>query len=417
MNHPCMKSELSLFDPPLTQVTMERATWVDVHPLSSLDGSGPVEFSIVGTQDEYLDLNDTALYVKMKIVKLDGSKFDATLKPYTANLTLSSLFSDVSLSLNDTTIEGGHYLYPYKAMMSSLLQFDDGVKITQLEAAGYDEDKTDREAWYTGSKSKEFMGALFLDMFSQSKYLLPGVTVRLKLSRSKTDFVLLNDGKKETLKIILEQATLYVRKVRVAASVLQAHETGLSNVGNAIYPIQQTEMLSYTVAQGAKNHAQDNLVRGQVPKLLIVGLVGNEAFNGNTKKDPLLFEHFNLNYLALYRDGDCVPYTQPLQPDFDNDLYTRAYVTMIQSLEMYNCNVNNGITQKEFKESGRTLFAFNLTPDLSASGACGQPYQTSNLRLEMKFSKSLPEPINVIILAIRDGRVEITKTRQVIKCP
>jgi hypothetical protein len=40
---------------------------------------------------------------------------------------------------------------------------------------------------------------------------------------------------------------------------------------------------------------QDNLLRGQVPKLLIVGMVGNDAFNGNSKKDPLHFEHFNLS--------------------------------------------------------------------------------------------------------------------------
>jgi hypothetical protein len=88
---------------------------------------------------------------------------------------------------------------------------------------------------------------------------------------------------------------------------------------------------------------------------------------------------------------------------------------MIQSLEIFNTNVSNGITLKEFTSGGRTLFVFNLTPDLSASGACGQPYQTGNLRLEMKFLKSLPEAINVIIMAIRDGRVEITKKRQVLK--
>jgi hypothetical protein len=74
MQHPCVKSELSLFDPPLAQVTMDRAAWVDVHPISSVQNSnGPVEFLIAGTQDEYLDLNDTALYVKMKIVKSIGT--------------------------------------------------------------------------------------------------------------------------------------------------------------------------------------------------------------------------------------------------------------------------------------------------------------------------------------------------------
>jgi len=393
---------------------MERGTWVDVHPLASLEGSGPVEFNIVGTQDEYLDLNDTALYVKVKVVKSDGSSLDATAKPYSTNLTLAALFSDVCLTLNDTVVEGGHYLYPYKAMMSCLLQFDEGMKNTQLEAAGFKKDTTNRTAWFASSKSKEFVGALYLDMFSQSKYLLPGVNVRLKLTRSKTDFVLINSGNK-TVKMVLEQAILYVRKVKVSPNVLAAHEHGLTTAGNAIYPLQQTEMLSYTVDQGTKNHMQDNLLRGPLPKLLIFGMVSNDAFNGNMKKDPLSFDHFNLNYMALHRDGECVPYTQPLQPDFDNGLVARSYLSMIQSLEMFNCNLNNGITLEEFISGGKTLFVFNLTPDLSASGSCGQAYQTANMRLELKFSKSLSEAINVIILVIRDGRLEITKQRQVIK--
>ena len=47
MNHLCLKSELSLFDPPLTQVIMERAHWVDMYPIASLDGGGPIEFSFM----------------------------------------------------------------------------------------------------------------------------------------------------------------------------------------------------------------------------------------------------------------------------------------------------------------------------------------------------------------------------------
>ena len=65
--------------------------------------------------------------------------------------------------------------------------------------------------------------------------------------------------------------------------------------------------------------------------------------------------------------------------------------------------------------NGRILHAMNLTTDMNAFAACGQPYRTSNLRLELKFDKSLPETINVVIFAIRDGKVEITQDRQILK--
>jgi hypothetical protein len=354
------------------------------------------------------------LYVKMKVTKSDGTALTAGSSATPANLTLGALFSDITLCMNDTVVEGGHFLYPYKAIMSSLLPFDEGMKSTQLEAAGYNEVEITRKGWIATSKSHEFLSPLHLDMFAQSKYLLPGVNVRVKLTRSKIDFAIQNNAVKSDVNVVLQSACLYVRKVKVNPTVLTAHENGLEKVGNAIYPIQQSDMLSYTIPNGSSYHMQDNLFRGQTPKMIVVGLVANDAFNGNAKDDPMSFKHFDLNYLSLQRDGESVPYTQPLQPDFANKLVGHAYMSMIQSLEMFNTNVNNGITMEKFM-NGSTLFAFNLTPDLSAGGSCGQPYQTGNLRLEMKFANALAAGINVIIMAIRDGRVEITKHRQVLK--
>ena len=62
-----------------------------------------------------------------------------------------------------------------------------------------------------------------------------------------------------------------------------------------------------------------------------------------------------------------------------------------------------------------TLYAFNLTPDLSVGGECGQPFQTANLRLEIKFAAATTESINVVVMSIRDGRIEVSKQRQVFK--
>jgi hypothetical protein len=413
MQQPCIKSELSLFDPPMVQVAVERALWADIHPTAALDGVGPVEFHIAGSQEEYLDLNDTILYLRVKAVKTNGSDLDAATKIRPSNMLLATLFADVSLTMNGTVVEGGHQLYPYKAMMTSLLQFDKEMKNTQLRAAGFEEDETERAKWMVGSKSLEIMGPLYLDLFSQSKYLLPHVDVRVKLTRSKVNFCLMTDST-EAIKLQIEQATLYVRRVKVNPSVLLGHELGLKS-SNAIYSLQQTEMMTYTIAKGNKSHIQDNIFRGLLPKLLIVGLVSNDAFNGNKKKDPTSFGHFDVNFFALYRDGECVPYSQPLQPDYSNGLTTQAYMRTIQSLEHYNSNMSHGITLDDFVNKGRTLYAMNLTPDLNASGACGQPFRTGNLRLELKFGTALPETINVILYAIRDGKIEITQERRIVK--
>ena len=90
------------------------------------------------------------LYVKLKVKKSDGTAIPAAAAAdacIPANLTLASLFSDVTLLLNDVIVEGGHQLYPYKALMSTMLQFDDNAKKTHLELAGWNEDDAKRKAW------------------------------------------------------------------------------------------------------------------------------------------------------------------------------------------------------------------------------------------------------------------------------
>jgi hypothetical protein len=414
MQQPCIKSELSLFDPPMVQVTAEKAHWADVHPTSAVTGAGPIEFQVVGSaRDEYLDLNDTILYLRIKITKSNGTDLDDATKVYPTNLLLSSLFSDITLSLNDTVIEGGNGLYPYKSMMTSLLQFNSEIKKTHLRAAGFEEDKQEREEWLTKNKSLELMGPLFLDFFTQSKYLLPGVDVRLKMTYSKLPFCLMNDGK-ESMKLKIERATLFIRRVKVNPAVVLGHELGLKN-NNAIYPIQQSEMITYLITAGSSSHVQDHLCRGNLPKLVIVGLVSNEAFNGKKDKDPTLFDHFDLNYLALCSDGECIPYSQPIEADFPKGHAVQAYMRTIQSLEQYNSNFSNGITLEDFVNKGRALYVMNLTPDLNASGSCGQPFRRGNLRLELKFGTPLKETINVIVFSIRDGTIEVTEDRKIIK--
>ena len=40
----------------------------------------------------------------------------------------------------------------------------------------------------------ELMGPLYLSIFQQSKYMLPKVNLRIKMTRSKSDFYLMNFG-------------------------------------------------------------------------------------------------------------------------------------------------------------------------------------------------------------------------------
>jgi len=418
----CTKSELLIFNPVPVQSSMISSSWVDFHTLSTTIGDGPLEFNVSASQEEYLDLNDTGLYVRLR-VDTTGNEADAiTIGP--ANYLLHSLFQDVSLKLNDTVVQGGDQMYAYKSVLNSMLLFDADTKKTQLRACGYykDEagkydDKTgtgfvERSKWISGKKELELYGPVHCDLMNQTRYIIPQVNVNLRLTRIKNGFAMLcyDTGTAFTAKIVILEALLYVRRVKLIPSILEAHEDGLKK-HNALYPVQHMRMETFTVAKGSQSLSRENIFQGKMPKFVVVAMVENSAYNGAYNKNPYHFQHFDVNYVGLFREGESIPHRQPYD-NISSDRYVRPYMGMIHALEQFNRNENNGISASDYI-GGNTLFVYNLTPDLSCGSGCQQAYRNGNLRLEMKYSKPLPESINVLVYGVFDGNIEITKMRNI----
>ena len=135
----------------------------------------------------------------------------------------------------------------------------------------------------------------------------------------------------------------------------------------------------------------------------------NEAYNGKNSLNPFNFEPFGVNYIGLFREGECIT-GQPLQPDFGTGkLAIRDYLFFYQNIEQFGINESCSITFEEFC-NGYTMFAFNLTPDLEMAGHA-QEEKEGNLRLELRFSTALTQSINVIIMGVMDGKVVFDKVR------
>jgi hypothetical protein len=257
------------------------------------------------------------------------------------------------------------------------------------------------------------MGPLFLDMMGQSRYLLPKVTMNIRLTRKSDQFALMffkaaNQG---DVSIKIHEATLYVRHVQVNPAVQIGHEIGLKTQ-NAHYPLQKTVMRHHNIPAGSSSISLENLFQGKIPKFLTFGLVDGKAFAGDYTKNPFNFQHFNVNRLALYANGVALPYKE-FHPDFENGNCVREFLALYQSMEMFGKNQSFEITYEEFQKGGYNLFCFNLTPDLSMNS--GQQQKIGNLRLEMGFAKPLVDAINIVIYAIFDSEIQITKAGEVLK--
>jgi len=421
----CKSSALCIFDEQDVQTDVLGSTIVDYYPLTSLSAGGPIEFHVPGSSDEYLDLNDTKLLLHVKLTKADGKPIgdSGTDKVTLSNLPIASLFQDVFLSIGDTQVEGGQHCYPYNAYLSSLLQFHPSAKKTHMQAWGWNEDTPGKfdDATNEGIKFRsketensatwEMIGPLFLDMMRQERYLLPQTDIRLRLLPSKPEFALqVYDGTSLDYKFSITKCILFIRRVRVNDSVISGHSKGLEKF-NAKYILRHMDVNSFTLTKGISHYIKDHLYSSQTPKMLIVGCLEHDAFNGNIKKSPFNFQHFNLNKIGLYRDGELVP-GQILHPNFSNGHFMRSYVNTMEAMNYFNTDDSNGLTMEHFKQ-GYTLYVFDLTPDAN----CEAPYRniskSGSLRLELNFSTPLKQALNVMLFGIFDSKLEITKLRDI----
>ena len=416
-------SSLCLFDEPAVQTDFITNIPTDYYPLTNVSSGGPFEFLIPGSADEYIDVNDIQLYILAKITKADGTDID-TVKDKVAlnNLPISTLFQDVSLTIEDKQIEGGQMCYPYLGYFNTVMQYTPAAQNSHMRTMGWYKDEAgkfdndtnkgflQRGELSKDSKSFELMGPLFLDFFRQSQYLISQTKMRIKLLPSKPEFAL-NGYVAKNLKVVFQEVVLYVPRVKLNPSVINGHAAGLKKQ-NAIYPLHHTELTTFTIPMGQKSFKKDCLFPNEAPKLLMIAMVSNAAYNGDVEKNPFNFQHFDLDSLTLYRDGLSVS-GRPFTPDFDSGKTMRSYMQTMQTFHYYNNDDTNGLTLEEFND-GYTIFAFDLTADKDIAATHRQGRTTRNLRLDLTFTKATPETINVLLYAVYDSKIEITQQRDVI---
>lgn len=426
--HECSKSELDLFAVPSVQTNIEKGQWVEYFPVSNITDSGPIEFNVSGSGEEYTDLRQAWIFVKAKITKADGSNIDSsTDKVGPVNLFLQSLFSQVDISLNEKVISDSTNTNPYRAMVSTLLTYGPDAKKSQLTAELFYKDtagKMDvadpvatshnsglntRYKFTKDSATVELLGPIHSDLFYQDRLLLNGVSMRIRMNRSKNAFCLLSAVDGANYKVVISHASLFIRKVKVTSDTFLGHAAALEH-SPALYPIRRVECKVLSIPTGNMSFTPDDVFLGQIPKRIVLGLVENAAFNGAYNKNPFNFKHFKANEVGIYVNGEAQP-IKALKLNFDSDQYLMGYMSLFSGTGTLYHNQGNEITRQDYPQ-GYTLYAFDLSPDLS-SGPHISPIKQGNLRIGIQFAEGLTATVNCIIYAEFDSMIEIDSNRNV----
>jgi hypothetical protein len=418
----CSKSELDLFSDRAIQTCIKSNRVVGYKPINTLDNETQIEFNCPGDSEYYRDLASVSLWLKIRMVKYDGTEFkdDDENQPGCINYLLNTLFSQVAISLNDTNVTTSTDNHQYRSIIETLFNYStDAAKTHLVNSMFYLDSENDdgslkasddnkgfvkRASMLKNSKSVELYGRLHADLFNTSQLLLKNVSMRVKLSRSRPEFYLLSTSSNVVGKIQILDATLYMKHVELSSTQSLAIERHLSKEP-AKYHLNRVELKNVTIPKGSTSINLNNIIQGTMPKYVIFGMVNNNSYVGSVTTNPFEFIHKDLEYIALYINGAMV--NEPLRPNFDRiENVTMAYQSLFSGIGIYHQNHSILIT-KDMYFHGYSYFSFDLTADSAGTDSHSSLPESGTLRVELRFGKELKDSLSCIIYAVYDSTIII----------
>ena len=236
-------SEVDLFGSIMQQNVIENEFNREYAPLASIQLGAAIEFRVTGSNDLYLDLNNSRLHVLAKITKEDGSNIDKnTAAPI--NLTLHSMFHEIGVELNSRNVSDTSQLYPYLSFVESLLNYSKETQETRLLCEGWTKDTTGhvnvtavdgnnaklnaRALNFARSAVIELIGRPHADGFHQDHLIHPNIDLNLKLMPSPNNFVFKSaapagNSAQANFKLVIMSANLIIYIKQLTSTALKAH--------------------------------------------------------------------------------------------------------------------------------------------------------------------------------------------------
>jgi len=412
--------EFDIFGVPPTQTTVERDILTEHRPIAALSPNTHIQFNLSSGEDEYIQLQESLLYMKIRvsIVKLDKSPITADdwKKVSPVNYLLHSMFKYIELEVGDQLITMAPNSYSYRAYFDALLGFSKESKNSHLTGALWSNDTSDkviesRSSYIANGTELELMGKLHLDMTFQSRALIGRTRLTLRMYPNKPEFYLMVSDRNISVNVEFLDISLHIHRSKLSPLVVEAHRKAIDS-SPAKYPISQTLIKTTTITSGVRDKTIDNLHNGQLPRRVYIAFVSNEAYNGSFLKNPYNFQHFDINYICCYLNGIAYP-ARPFQPDFKSKKYIREFMALFQESNQMCTDSFVNIDRDSFA-NGNTIFAFNFSPDLSSGCSGGEghvsPMKYGALNLEVRFANPLTTTVTVLVYAEFDRVIQILNT-------
>jgi hypothetical protein len=108
--------------------------------------------------------------------------------------------------------------------------------------------------WNQTKESRRFQmyGRIHANICNVPVFILPGVKIHIKLTKSKSEFYLLSAKADPKVYFKFEEALLYVKRIRASPSIPASHNEALLTGHPARYNFTRVELKTFTFGSGSK---------------------------------------------------------------------------------------------------------------------------------------------------------------------
>ena len=421
-----------------TQVGIDDGKDTFYYPLNTIERSGPLEFKIVCGEREAIDPNHIYLVTTNSITKGDGSVIvgvdDDNANVLPVNYLGATRFKDLEVTFNGTTVTRTNGMYPYKAIIETLVNETKDKKDNTLSMGLYDrgddndahidaldkpklkallkeENGYSRQHHVVRQDKFDMISPLHADIFEQSKILPVGLTVGIKLTPHREAFCLMSKNEID-YRLNLHSAKLLVRMVQVNPDIILDQEKLTAEGMEKKYPFRRTEIKYYSRAANLQDLSENNIVNGPLPRRILMGLVRADALHGSYKLDPFYFGAYNVRLIVLRVNGEPRPYEQ-IELNYGKGNYLMGMLSMLRGSNVLKGMADIGINRTNYIK-GNVLYGFDLTPSQEPFGSSFEIIKEGTISLEIKLDEAYTlGGLALVVYCEYDSEVSIDKHGEV----
>ena len=234
---------------------------------------------------------------------------------------------------------------------------------------------------------------------------MPGVNIDISLTKSPDDFFIMSEATNAgKLRLKLEKVEVMVRTIETVPRILRQYNEHLLRGKPLLYPRTHSSLNFLPVPKQQVCGIQ-SIHRGILPSTLVVGFVEDENLTGTINKNPFLFSPNNLKSICLKFNGAVI---LDKLLEFDDDDYERAYLKLIEDLNLSSPANTIKLTKEEFRNNFFLVSLDTTGCRCSSFHHHLESEKKGNLSCELVFKTPNTKNLNMLVYSITHKSLKIT---------